>query len=124
MSDIYTGSCLCGDVSYQITGPLRPIIACHCNQCRKTSGNFVTATQVSLDQLSLTNKDGLNWYASSQSARRGFCAHCGSNLFWQRNDEPKISIMAGTLDGPTGLKIDRHIFTEFAGDYYHVTEAE
>src|SRR5262245_23873659 len=32
--DHKTGSCLCGAVRFDITGPLRPVIACHCTQCR------------------------------------------------------------------------------------------
>jgi hypothetical protein len=32
------GSCLCGAVAFEITGPLRSVIACHCHQCRKQTG--------------------------------------------------------------------------------------
>ena len=38
-------------------------------------------------------------------ARRGFCGICGSNLFWEAVGKPYISIMAGSLDKPTGLKL-------------------
>lgn len=120
MSDLHTGSCLCGGVRYEIHGEMRAVVGCHCNQCRKTSGHFVAATQVPQDKLVLKNAETLRWFASSDTAKRGFCTHCGGSLFWQRNDEPFISIMAGTIDGPTGLKIDRHIFENFAGDYYDI----
>ena len=39
-----TSDCLCGVVRYEVRGPLRPVIACHCTQCRRTSGPFVAAT--------------------------------------------------------------------------------
>ena len=39
-----TGGCLCGGVRYTVTGPLRDIVACHCEQCRRSSGHFVAAT--------------------------------------------------------------------------------
>lgn len=122
MVETHSGSCLCGGVRYQIIGPMRDVVACHCAQCRKTSGNYVTATQVPQDRLVLNNDETLTWFASSETAKRGFCHRCGGNLFWQQNDEPFISIMAGTIDGPTGLKIDRHIFKSFAGDYYDIAE--
>lgn len=60
----------------------------------------------------------LSWFQSSETAERGFCGTCGSNLFWRRHGNPYISIHAGTIDGPTGLKIESQIHTESAGDYY------
>ena len=42
--DAKTGSCLCGEVAYEVTGPLRPVVNCHCLQCRKTTGHFMAAT--------------------------------------------------------------------------------
>ncbi len=97
---------------------MRPVIACHCTQCRKWSGHFVAATSVPLDRFRLTRDSGLRWHSASIAAKRGFCRHCGSSLFWQPVDEARISICAGAFDGPTGLSIEKHIFTEEAGDYY------
>lgn len=114
-----TGGCLCGQVTYKVTGPLRPVIACHCVQCRKTSGHHVAATSVRRDQIEITGE--VTWYRSSETARRGFCAICGSNLFWDGAGE-NLSIMAGTLDAPTGLAVKGHIFTADKGDYYDITD--
>ncbi|MDJ1014970.1 MAG: GFA family protein [Paracoccaceae bacterium] len=114
-----TGGCLCGQVTFKVTGPLRPVIACHCVQCRKTSGHHVAATSVRRDQIEITGE--VTWYRSSETARRGFCAACGSNLFWDGAGE-NLSIMAGTLDAPTGLAVKGHIFTADKGDYYDITD--
>ncbi|WP_290537184.1 hypothetical protein [Alcanivorax sp.] len=35
---MYTGSCLCGGVTFEIAGELAPIQVCHCQQCRKAQG--------------------------------------------------------------------------------------
>ena len=115
-----TGSCLCGGVTYTISGPMRDIIACHCRQCRKTSGNFVAATQVAQADLHFDSKCSLAWYRSSDVAERGFCSTCGGNLFWRRLESETISIMAGTLDPPTGLKITQHIFVADKSDFYEL----
>lgn len=117
-----TGSCLCGQVTYEISGPLRQVTACHCIQCRKTTGHFMAATNVAHADFKLTRETGLKWYRASDFAKRGFCQTCGATVFWQRDEADNISITAGTLDGKTGLKIDRHIFCEFAGDYYEIGE--
>ncbi len=114
-----SGSCLCGAVRYTVTGPLRPVIACHCLQCRKTSGHHVAAT--SAPRAGVAIEGEIRWYQSSAAARRGFCPTCGSNLFW---DGPgaNLSIMAGTLDGPTGLRLEGHIFCATKGDYFDIAD--
>jgi hypothetical protein len=65
---------------------------------------------------------GLRWYRSSAEAQRGFCSTCGSSLFWQPEHGQYISIMAGTIDGPTGLVSCEHIYTASASDYYGLTD--
>ncbi len=120
----HRGTCLCGAIRYEVTGPLRDSIACHCAQCRKTSGHYWSATQVPLAQFRLIHAEGLVWFQSSDSARRGFCKHCGASLFWEPTEGEVISIGSGTLDLPTGLTTSQHIFTEDKGDYYVIPESE
>ena len=123
MSDeVHRGGCLCGAVRYEVQGPLRPVVACHCDMCRRTSGHFAAATAARRDAIVLRQERGLRWYDSSPAARRGFCQFCGSNLFWAPNDGSRFSIMAGTLDKPTGLAIAVHIFVNEAGDYYRIAD--
>lgn len=118
------GSCECGAVAYVLSGPLRPVVGCHCVQCRKTSGHYAAATQCAVADFTLTQAGGLTWYRSSDTARRGFCRICGSSLFWQEDGTDHISIMAGTIDGATGLTMDRHIHGEAKGDYYDLPGGE
>lgn len=112
-----TGSCLCGGVRYTVRGPLRPVILCHCRQCRKTSGHYVAATQAALADVDIT-EETLLWFASSDQARRGFCGRCGGNLFWHLTGSDRLSILAGTLDLPTGLHVESQIFVDEKSDYY------
>ena len=112
------GACLCGGVAFEVTGPLRPIIACHCTQCRKMSGHFWAATSALLDQFRLSEAKGLRWFYASPLAKRGFCKDCGAFLFWQPTDEDRISFAPGALKGPTGLTIESEWFLPDAGDYY------
>ena len=118
-----SGSCLCGGVTYTVTEPLRNSVACHCIQCRKTSGHYVSATQVGPDQLDITRADTLQWYQSSPEAQRGFCTCCGSSLFWKHDaDRGAVSVMSGTLDGATGITTEKHIFVADKGDYYNIAD--
>lgn len=116
-----SGSCLCGAVKYEVHGPLRSIIACHCIQCRKQTGNYMSATAAADGDLSITEDRGLTWYRSSEMAQRGFCMECGSTMFWKADGSKETSISAGTIDGPTGAPLEGHIYCESAGDYYEIT---
>jgi hypothetical protein len=114
------GGCLCGAVRYEVIGPLRGVVACHCSQCRRTSGHFVAATAAKRGDLRIADGESLSWYRSSAKARRGFCSRCGSSLFWDADGRSTVSIMAGSLDPPTGLETLRNIHVEDASDYYSV----
>jgi len=115
-----TGSCLCGAVAFEVRGALRPVIACHCVQCRKQTGTYMSATACADAELTFTHSDGLAWYRSSPEAQRGFCRLCGSALFWKADGSGTTSISAGAIDGPSGAPLDGHIFCESAGDYYEI----
>jgi hypothetical protein len=119
-----TGSCLCGAVAFELLGPLDDVIACHCNQCRKMTGNYWASTHTADADLKFTRQDTLKWFASSDGAKRGFCKECGSSLFWKKNGENITSICVGSIDGKTGLKLGGHIFTADAGDYYVISGGE
>lgn len=118
----YSGSCLCGAVRYEVLGALRPIIYCHCTQCRKTTGNFVASTASAAEDLTFMEDTGLEWYQSSPEAERGFCSKCGASLFWRPRTGDRVAIFAGTLDMPTGLKAVAHIFTADASDFLTIAD--
>jgi hypothetical protein len=80
-------------------------------------------TAAKKEDLVMTKEDGLRWIQSPRSdarARRGFCAECGSSLFWDAPGRETISIAAGTLDGETGLRTASHWYVSQAGDYYEL----
>jgi hypothetical protein len=116
-----TGGCLCGAVRYQVRGPLRDVELCHCSRCRRTHGHVGAYTAAPASALTLIERRGLRWYAAD-GRERGFCGQCGASLFWRRGGSDQISVAAGTLDAPTGLRTVMHIFTDSQGDYYEITD--
>ena len=115
-----SGRCLCGAVRYEVRGPMRDILLCHCEECRRWSGYIGAFSATRAQDLALLESRTLRWIdspASDRNARRAFCEECGSSLFWQAADGERISIAAGTLDRPTGLLIVAHIYTHQAFDY-------
>jgi len=120
--ETHSGSCLCGGVRFTVTGPLGKVIYCHCSQCRKQTGHFYAGTNVPDAALLLEGGGNVAWYASSEAAKRGFCRICGSTLFWKAHDVGYISVLAGSLDLPTGLQAARHDFVADKGDYYSIDD--
>jgi hypothetical protein len=80
----------------------------------------VAATACRRGVFSLPKSDTLKWFVAVPGFRRGFCSECGSSLFFEEIGGERVSIAAGTLDEPQGLKIVAHIFTAEAGDYYKI----
>jgi len=118
-----TGGCLCGAVRYEVRGPLRPVVMCHCSQCRRVTGHVMAATGARHIDFRLLSEGKLGWFDSSAEARRGFCTQCGSTLFWQGAGRDYVSIAAGTLDDSSGLQIACHIFTADKGGYYEIADS-
>ncbi|WP_303384903.1 GFA family protein [Paracoccus sp. (in: a-proteobacteria)] len=99
------------------------MLICHCSQCRRWAGHVWAASAVPPDRLRLIRGETLRWFAASPDADRGFCASCGSSLFWRPAHGRHISFAAGALDGLTGLRIGAQWCLTDAGDYYQ-TERE
>lgn len=117
---MHRGHCLCGDITFTLAAAPKDASACHCGQCRRQSGHVWASAVVPVDKLEIEGP--VAWYAASDTARRGFCARCGSFLFWKAHDETTISVALGTLDPPTGLRLERHIFVADKGDYYEIAD--
>lgn len=122
MDNLQTGGCLCGKVRFATTGPLREVIFCHCSQCRRQSGLYFAATSVSADHLRLEGEGNLTWFAASEFARRGFCATCGTLLFWKPNVEARYAILAGAFDDSGALHPGHHICTSGRPEFYQISD--
>ncbi|MCC5973699.1 MAG: GFA family protein [Rubellimicrobium sp.] len=113
-----TGRCLCGDVTYTITAPPQEAGFCHCGQCRRQSGHVWASAIVAPSDLAIDGR--ASWYISSDHGERGFCPRCGSFLFWRARDGSMIGFSLGSLDAPTGIVPDHHIYAADKGDYYDI----
>ena len=123
MKSKHFGGCWPADDRYVVDGELREVIACHCSQCRRTSGHFVAATNAPRAALRLERADTLRWYRSSAAAERGFCGTCGGNLFWRPSEGDLIQHCGRKRSmKPTDLTISAHIFVADKSDYYQIND--
>lgn len=115
------GSCACGQIHFTVESPPSNASTCHCTQCRKMSGHVWASAQV--PQAALSIQGPVHWINLTPRARRGLCRHCGAFLFWQGTGENQISFALGAIDGPTGVQLEKQIFTANKGDYYALSQS-
>ena len=119
MAHDHTGGCLCGDIRYRITHPLRELRVCHCTHCQKASGTGgsvnVIVPAAAATFLHGTPKRYVDTAASGNRLNRYFCGNCGSPIYSQRETRPEIMVFrAGTLDDSSDLRVVAHIWTASA----------
>lgn len=114
------GRCLCGNVTFRINGPVTHAGYCHCAECRRQSGHYWASATVSDSAIIIAGD--VSWYAASTFAKRGFCARCGTFLFWRADNADEVGFSLGAIEGQTGIVMEKHIFTAEKGDYYQITD--
>ena len=73
-------------------------------------------------RLTINGAEHVTWFRSSEKVQRGFCATCGSSLFWDPIYRDKIGIAMGAFDPPTDTRLAIHIFVADKGDYYEIAD--
>ena len=114
MKNEVSGSCLCGEVTYQYIGPIKVFQYCHCTRCQKFTGSAY-ASNIIIDPTQF------QWLSGESSLARfefpeakyfatTFCTKCGSSLPWLTQAGSAIVIPAGTLDDDLKEKPVHNIF--------------
>ena len=114
MKNQFAGGCLCGRVRYVLTAAPNYAYFCHCRDCQLESGSpFVT--DMNVDRATLQISGPLSRYTrtgeSGKSVHRNFCTHCGTTILTEFDVDPEhVAIKACSLDDPTRISPDRHLF--------------
>ncbi len=109
-----TGSCLCGEITYEIQSPFRIFQYCHCSRCRKFTGSghatnlFVPPGQ--FRWVSGEDKLGRFEHPEAKYFSTTFCKRCGSSMPWAVQGGKNIVVTAGTLDDDPGIRPMWHLF--------------
>mgnify|MGYP002713084919 CR=1 FL=1 len=122
---MYTGGCLCGTVRFEIHGPIRDIIYCHCSQCRKVQGSaFATNGVVASDDFRLlSGEDNLTAYPVSEDQDKLFCGTCGSPIMSRRASRPEqLRIRLGTIESDITERPGAHLFVGSKANWDHICD--
>ena len=123
------GSCLCGEVCFEIDAVAGPFELCHCNRCRKLSGaSSLPMIRVrTADYRSISGADSICAYEAPLLYRPPaytsyFCGTCGSPVPPAEPEGDSVEVPAGVLDADPGLKPDKHIFIEFVPEWDRISD--
>jgi hypothetical protein len=99
-----TGRCLCGEVTYELTGDLIATAVCHCDHCQRQSGGAFSVNLIARQsQLAVSGDlrtyDDTGERGDAVYVRRRFCGSCGSPIVSELAlSDGIIAVKAGTLD--------------------------
>lgn len=122
----HKGSCLCGQVTYEIHGDLLDVLNCHCSMCRKFHGAaFRTRAAVRVADFQwLSGEYLLTHYESSPGEFKTFCSVCGSSMVTKFHENTEwYGFPLGSLDTDPGVKPARHIYVGSKASWYDITDA-
>ena len=120
----HRGSCLCGEVEYEIDGPLQHTHHCHCQYCRKSHGTPCATGSLApaAGRRWLRGEKSIVRYESSPGFHRWFCARCGSSL---PGDDigGLLFVPLGNLDGDPGVRPAFHMFAKTKAPWWEIRDA-
>lgn len=122
---MYTVSCLCKGVRFEIHEEINQIYVCHCQQCQKAQGSaFVAVSVVTKSAIKwCSGQELLSHYASSVGKQRVFCSRCGSPLWSEKTDLPDIiRLRVGLINEVLNAEIYSHAFVENKVSWYPIPE--
>jgi hypothetical protein len=125
MSNTHVGSCLCGEVRFEIEGEFDRFYLCHCEYCRKDTGSAHAANLFSSTAI-------LRWLSGQQNVRqfelpatrhtKCFCSRCGSALPMLQMKDRLLVAPAGSLNSEVLIRPDAHIFVSSRASWDHALE--
>lgn len=119
------GSCLCGQIEYQVELIPNKTFNCHCSYCRKAHGAaFVTVTLAKGDTLHITKgQESLKEHINDLGGVRAFCSNCGTRLMNYAPDKTMyLSIVLSTVDTPVDFQPVAHVNIESKASWHEPYE--
>ena len=121
---MYAGGCLCGSVRFEITGPIRNIVYCHCSQCRKAQGSaFATNGIVRASDFKIVSETNvLTGYESTPGQTKYFCKICGSPILSKTESKPEqVRVRLGTIESDISERPLAHIFVTSKANWEEIS---
>ncbi|BCE00867.1 GFA family protein [Marinicellulosiphila megalodicopiae] len=127
----YCGSCLCGQITYQLNQSyFEPLAHCHCTMCRKFHGAaFASLMTVDKSKLVFLSGESLlktfECERDSVKTKRRFCGECGSSLLFESSfntEQNTVELAIASLDQPIEIFVDGHIYTKDKANWFDIND--
>jgi len=117
------GSCLCGEIRYELDGSPIILFHCHCSRCRKAHGTFATFLRARDRDFAWTaGEELLTTFDSINDNHRYFCSKCGSLMPARDHSQDRVSIPAGSLDDDPQIRPLVHLYASFKPPWYEIRD--
>ena len=115
MSAQRDGGCACGALRYRLGSEPMFIHCCHCLNCQRQTGSaFVVNLLIEADRVQFLSGtvQAVDVPRDDGSVQRiSRCPHCQVAIFSEYGSPEVRFVRSGTLDDPTAITPDVHIFT-------------
>ena len=115
------GTCLCGAVSVTAADHLS-MTACHCAMCQRWGGGPLLSLHCG-SEVSIAGLANVTVFQSSDWAERGFCAKCGTHLYYRLRAANEYIVPAGLFQDGTQFRFEEQIFVDKKPSYYEFANA-
>lgn len=112
-----TGSCVCGASSFEAAAVSTSLGACHCGLCRRWGGGPLLAVECGTD-VKFAESSQVSVFPSSEWAERGFCARCGTHLFYRLKESGEYHVPVGLFKDDGAFQFDHQVFIDEKPEYY------
>ena len=123
MPQIFSGHCLCGAVSYQVSGEIKRFYHCHCERCRRATGTGhatnIMITPATAEKISWKGEEFIARYKVPEAERftNAFCKQCGGGVPRYAPDLDVVVVPAGSLDVNPEARPQARIFWSSRADW-------
>lgn len=106
------GSCLCGQVKFEVSGDPSRIYHCHCSLCRKQGGSSSNSSIIvdATDFRWISGQEQISSYVKPTGFRSDFCPRCGSPVPNPLRTTAYYWVPAGLLDDDVSLEVGAHLY--------------
>jgi hypothetical protein len=126
MSDEREGGCACGALRYRLASEPMFVHCCHCLNCQRQTGSaFVINLLIEADRVQVIagTAEAVEVPRDDGSAQRIYrCPGCQVAVFSEYSRPEVRFVRGGTLDEPTGIAPDVHIYTRSKVDWVSIPE--
>ena len=126
----HSGGCLCGIVRFELSTNPEIVYGCHCRFCQRSTGTaFRSGMRCKKENVTFNDAELKTYIYTSHEHGRSinvhFCPICATTVKATTDRFPEAQVMMlGTLDDPSAINVEMHMFTDEGMKWVSFGEAD